>query len=127
MPTHPPDQQSTAKEEWERYGRRSSDEQYATGALPPLKQKMQTTYEFKPYATRPEYRPEQPYQQPTSPPKAFRPASTTSPATSSWDYSDARMQQIYRDRTFHQVRKKHVSKTQKNPLSFLNKHTCTQN
>jgi len=102
MPTHPPDQQSTAKEEWERYGRRSSDEQYATGALPPLKQKMQTTYEFKPYATRPEYRPEQPYQQPTSPPKAFRPASTTSPATSSWDYSDARMQQIYRDRTFHQ-------------------------
>lgn len=100
-PTHPADQSSAVQEEWS--PRRSSVDAYATpatGPLPPLQ--SQPPYEFKSYATRPDYHSDQPYQQPpTSPPNnTFRSNSST---TSSWDYSDARMQQIYRDRTFHQV------------------------
>lgn len=104
MPTHPADQSSAAKEDWEPYGHRSTDDSYTgSGSLPPLQTKVPTSYEYKPYATRPDYRPDQPYQ-PTSPPSAFRPSSSSSSTTNaSWDYSDARMQQIYRDRTFHQV------------------------
>lgn len=104
MPTHPADQSSAAKEDWEPYGHRSTDDSYTgSGSLPPLQTKVPTSYEYKPYATRPDYRPDQPYQ-PTSPPSAFRPSSSSSSSTNaSWDYSDARMQQIYRDRTFHQV------------------------
>lgn len=100
-PTHPADQSSAVQEEWS--PRRSSVDAYATpatGPLPPLQ--SQPPYEFKSYATRPDFHSDQPYQQPpTSPPNnTFRSNSST---TSSWDYSDARMQQIYRDRTFHQV------------------------
>lgn len=101
---HSPDQSSSAP--MDPYMRRPSDDSYPkSDSLPPLKAKIPSAaYEYKSYATRPEYRSDQPYQ-PTSPPNtsAFRPSLSPASTGSSWDYSDARMQQIYRDRTFHQV------------------------
>ncbi|KAG2181239.1 hypothetical protein INT43_008822 [Umbelopsis isabellina] len=100
---HSPDQSSSAPRD--PFMRRPSDDSYPkSDSLPPLKAKIPPApYEYKPYATRPEYRSDQPYQ-PTSPPNtsAFRPSLSPASTGSSWDYSDARMQQIYRDRTFHQ-------------------------